>query len=123
MILDHIAIAVKDFDETIEFFERLTGSSPRIETDEERGLKIAIFPLKNVKIEIITPIRENTPISKFLNKRGNAVHHLAFKVSNLDEYLKKFPPLTPVEKGITASRIVFLDLNATHRILIELLED
>ena len=123
MLLDHVAIAVNDFDESVEFFGRLFGAEAHIETDMERGLKIAVFHLKNTRIEIMTPIREDSPISKFLKKRGNAIHHLAFRVSNLDEYLKKFPALTPVEKGVTASRIVFLDLEATHRILIELLED
>ncbi len=123
MKLDHVAIAVNDFEETVNSYRKLFGVEPKVEIDEGRGLRIAVFSLENVRIEVMTPMREDTAISKFLKKRGNGIHHLAFKVKRLEDYLKDFPPITPIEKGITASRVVFLDLDSTHRILIELVED
>jgi len=123
MKLDHVAIAVNDLDSAIQSYRKLLGVEPEIEVDEKRGLKIAVFRLENARIELMTPIREDTAISKFLKKRGNGLHHIALKVDKIEKYLKDFPPITPIEKGITASRVVFLDLEATHRVLIELVED
>ncbi len=123
MKLDHVAIAVNDFDETVNSYTKLFGVEPEIETDEDRGLKIAVFKLENVRIEVMTPVREDTAISKFLKKRGNGIHHIALRVKRIEDYLKDFPPITPIEKGITASRVVFLDLDSTHRVLVELVED
>ncbi len=123
MKLDHVAIAVNDFDETVNSYKKLFGVEPEVEVDDGRGLKIAIFHLENVRIEVMTPIKEDTAISKFLKKRGNAIHHIALKVNRIEDHLKDFPPITPIERGITASRVVFLDLDSTHRILIELVED
>ncbi len=122
MKLDHVAIAVSNLDEVVRTFKDILGVKPEIVTDEERGLKIAIFKLENVKLEFMQPVREETAISNFLKKRGNAIHHIALKVDNLENYMH-LPRIGDVQEGITAKKVIFLDLNFTHRILTELVSD
>ncbi len=123
MKLDHVAIAVKDFEKAIEFYKDLLDLEPEIEKDERRGIFVAIFKLENVRIEIISPISENSEISNFIEKKGGGIHHFALRVKNIEKYKEKFKCIGDIQQGITAKKVLFLDPREYFKTLIELTED
>ncbi len=123
MKLDHIAIAVEDFNKAIEFYKELLNIEPKIEKDEERGIIVGIFGLENVKIEIIAPISENSEITNFIKKRGGGIHHFAIRVNDIESYKKKFKTISDIQKGLTANKVLFLDPREYFKTLIELVEN
>jgi type III restriction enzyme len=84
--INHIGIAVSDLEKSVAIFKELFGIEPEYETLEDRGLKIAIFHLENVRIELTSPIRSGTALDNFLKKRGDGIHHLAFETDDVDAY-------------------------------------
>ncbi|MCS7244745.1 MAG: VOC family protein [candidate division WOR-3 bacterium] len=123
MKLDHIAIAVNDFEKALEFYKSLLNVEPEIEKDEKRGIIVGIFKLENVRIEVMAPISENSEISNFIQKRGGGIHHFALKVKNIEKYKEKFKCITDIQEGITAKKVLFLDPKEYFKTLIELTED
>ncbi|MDT7879533.1 MAG: VOC family protein [Candidatus Hydrothermia bacterium] len=123
MKVDHIAIAVENFNKAIEFYKELLRVEPEIEKDENRGIIVGIFKLENIKIEIISPISENSEISNFIKKRGGGIHHFALRVNNIEKYKEKFKCITDIQQGITAKKVLFLDPKEYFKTLIELTEE
>ncbi|MEO0144507.1 MAG: VOC family protein [candidate division WOR-3 bacterium] len=123
MKLDHIAIAVSDFEKAIEFYKSLLNIEPEIKKDEKRGIIVGIFKLENVKIEIMSPISENSEIKNFVEKRGGGIHHFALRVKNIEQYKEKFKCIGDIQEGITAKKVLFLDPREYFKTLIELTED
>lgn len=125
--LEHIGIAVRNMVEGNALFARLLGSECyKIETVEEEGVKTSFFRVGEVKIELLEATRPDSPISKFLEKRGEGIHHLAFEVDNIYtaiEYYRRlgFEPLTSLpKKGADNKLICFLHPKTTQGVLIEL---
>ncbi len=123
MKLDHIAIAVENFDKAIEFYRELLNIEPEIKEDKERGIIVGIFRLENIKIEIISPISENSEITNFIRKRGGGIHHFAIRVNDIERYKEKFKAISDIQKGLTANKVLFLDPREYFKTLIELVED
>ena len=127
--LDHIGIAVKSLDSVCKTLEDGLGISPDFEEEvEDQLVRIAGFKIGNSVIEYLEPISPESPISRFLEKRGNAVHHLAFRVDDLAQSL-----LSLKEKGYRlidenprmgaeGKKIAFLHPESFDGILIELCE-
>ncbi len=125
--LEHIGIAVKNMDAGNALFARLLGlECYKIETVEAEGVKTSFFRVGDVKIELLEPTRPDSPITKFLEKRGEGIHHLAFEVDNIyaaiDYYRRLgFEPINPEpKKGADDKLICFLHPKTTQGVLIEL---
>src|SRR5581483_5040677 len=76
--VDHIAIATPNLDESLAFFRDALGiTCDHIEEIPERGIRVAFLPIGGTRIELVTPTRENSEVSAFLDKRGGGIHHIA----------------------------------------------
>ncbi len=89
MRVDHIAIAVKSLDDAVKVYSALFDKEPdHIEVVEEQKVKTAIYYLGDVRIELLEPTSEDSPIAKFIEKRGEGLHHVAYKVDDLEKKLE-----------------------------------
>ena len=87
--IDHIGIAVRDLDEAIRVYERRLGlRSIGRERLEREGIEIAMIPIGESRIELITPLHPNSTVEKFLQDRGEAVHHVAYATDDVAASLK-----------------------------------
>jgi len=126
--VDHIAIAVKSLDEALAVFEGLLGvKAAHTETMTEQGVKAALIPIGDGEIELIEPINPEGGVAKFIEKRGEGIHHICLEVDNVDEELKSLAA-RGVElidkrgrKGL-AGKVGFLHPRAAKGVLIELAE-
>jgi len=128
--LEHIGIAVKNLAEANELFARLLGREHyKVEEVESEGVKTSFFDLGGVKIELLEAIRDDSPIAKFIEKRGQGVHHLAFDVKDIEssiqhyqeqgfEFIKAEP-----KQGADNKLICFLHPKSTQGVLVELCQD
>ncbi len=126
--IDHIGIAVNDVEEAAKLYTESLGLELEdIEVVAHRNVKVAIIPVGENKVELLEPTAPETPLAKFLAKRGEGLHHLALQVDNIDRELeelkRKGVPLIDQEPGTGAhqTRVAFLDPKAT-RILLEITE-
>jgi methylmalonyl-CoA/ethylmalonyl-CoA epimerase len=128
--IEHIGIAVKNLAEANEKFAQLLGRSHyKIEEVESEGVRTSFFELGGVKIELLEATRPDSPIAKFIEKKGEGIHHLAFAVKDIEEsiahYRKEgFEPLQNQPKeGADNKLICFLHPKKTQGTLIELCQD
>jgi len=129
MKLDHIAIVVKDLDEAILTYSRKLGlsmlSRQRVETE---GVEIAIMDLDNTHIELVKPIRDDTGVAKFLEKRGPGLHHICFEVDNIETLINILQTSglklidTKPRIGYKGNKAIFVHPSSTHGVLIEFYE-
>lgn len=128
--IEHIGIAVKNLKESNLLFEKLFGNPPYKEEEvESEGVKTSFFMNGPNKIELLEATNANSPIAKFLEKRGEGIHHIAFDVEDIDVEIKRlkaegFVVLneTP-KKGADNKLVVFLHPKSTNGILIELCQE
>jgi methylmalonyl-CoA/ethylmalonyl-CoA epimerase len=85
--IDHVAIAVKNLDEGTKIWKDM-GFEIEYEVVKDQGVKVGIVHLGDSRIEILEPLNEDSPISNFLEKRGEGLHHLAVQVENIEEVLE-----------------------------------
>ena len=126
----HVAVVVNNLDEALEIYERLFGvKAGKIETVPEQGVRAALLPMaEGGEIELLEPIDPQSGVAKFLEKRGEGIHHICLEVDNIDEELKSLN-----EKGVTlidkqprnglAGRIAFLHPKSVKGALIELAQE
>lgn len=128
--LEHIGIAVKNIKTANALFAQLLGREHyKIEEVESEGVRTSFFDIGGVKIELLEATREDSPIAKFIEKRGEGVHHLAFQVTDIsrsmDTYRQKgFDLINDAPKpGADSKMITFLHPKSTGGVLIELCEE
>ena len=127
--LEHIGIAVKNLTESNALFAKLLGKPHyKIEEVASEGVRTSFFDVGGIKIELLEAIRADSPIAKFIEKRGEGLHHLAFGVVGLEDRVteeieKGFRPLSEPKDGADNKRIVFLHPKTTNNVLVELCED
>jgi methylmalonyl-CoA/ethylmalonyl-CoA epimerase len=128
--IEHIGIAVKDLTESNELFKKLFGQAHyKIEAVESEGVSTSFFMLGETKIELVAAINETSSISKFIEKKGEGIHHIAYAVDNIElemERLKKegFELINQQPKdGADNKRICFLHPKSTNGVLVELCEE
>ena len=123
---NHVAIAVNNLDEVLALFESLFGLKPsKIEEVPDQGVKAALIPIGSGEIELLEPIDPNGGVAKFIERRGEGIHHICLEVDNTDEVLKSL-----AEKGVElidkvgrkglAGRVGFIHPRTTKGVLIEL---
>lgn len=127
--IDHIAIATDSLEKSLAFFEHTLGLQvSSIEELPERGIKVAMIPLGQSRIELIEPLHEQSEITGFLQKRGPGLHHIALCTSDIKEDIKQLndagkPPLHPTPKpGAHNTQVTFIHPKSTHGVLVELVE-
>ncbi len=88
--VDHIASVVKNLDEAVELYERAFGLKPAcIETLPEQGVKAALIPIgEQGEIELLEPIDAQSGVAKFLESRGEGIHHICLEVDDVDKELE-----------------------------------
>ncbi len=130
MKLEHIGIAVKSLGISDELFAKLLGKeSYKKESVEREGVVTSFYAAGESKIELLEASREESPISKFIEKKGEGIHHLAFGVENIIEEIKRlkkegfqFISEEPKE-GADNKLVVFLHPKSTNGVLVELCQE
>src|SRR5262245_19134237 len=125
--IDHLRIAVSSIDEAMNFWRDGLGLALKeIEVVEEQGVRVAILPVGESRIELLEATGEETPVGKFLAKRGAGIHHLSLEVSDLqamlEELKKRGIRLIDQEPRVGAggSLIAFIHPSSTGGVMIEL---
>ena len=127
--IEHIGVAVKNLEESIKFYEEILGlKCYQIEVVEDQKVKTAFFQIGQTKIELLESTDPEGPIGKFIEKRGEGIHHIAFATdklaSSLNDLKNKGIRLIDEEprKGSEGLNIAFLHPKSTNGVLIELCE-
>lgn len=128
--IEHIGIAVNSIADAIPFYEKVLGlKCYNIEEVADQKVKTAFFMIGQTKIELLESTDPEGPIGKFLEKRGEGIHHIAFAVENIEERLReaeaagiKLIDTTP-RRGAEGLSIAFLHPKSTLGVLTELCED
>ncbi|MBI4230803.1 MAG: methylmalonyl-CoA epimerase [Planctomycetes bacterium] len=128
--LDHIAIAVADLDRAVAFFRDILGL--RHEGTEEvptEGVKTAFFRAGAARIELVSPTAPGSAVSRFLERNGEGIHHIALRVDDIDAAMKSLKGAglaltsdTP-RPGAEGARITFIHPKSAHGVLVELKEE
>jgi methylmalonyl-CoA/ethylmalonyl-CoA epimerase len=128
--IEHIGIAVKNLEESIPFYENVLGlKCYAVEEVKDQRVKTAFFMVGQTKIELLESTDPEGPIGKFIEKRGEGVHHLAFATkeieSALEEVAEKGVNLIDKapRKGAEGLDIAFLHPKSTHGVLMEFCEN
>lgn len=125
--IEHIGIAVKNLDASNKLIEKLFGeASYKEEKVEREGVTTSFFKVGESKIELVESTREGSAIAKYLEKRGEGIHHLAFEVADIESEMKRLKDAgfellheKPVD-GADNKLICFLHPRSTNGILVEL---
>ena len=127
--IEHIGIAVKNLDKAIEYYEKILGlKCYAIEEIKDQKVRTAFFKVGQTKIELLESTNSDGPIGRFIEKRGEGVHHIAFNVKSLPEKLKEVANkgiqlIDEVpKKGAEGLDIAFLHPKSTFGVLTEFCE-
>ena len=128
--IDHIAIAVRNLESAVERFRALTGVDPddiRIEEVPSENVRVAFIPVGGSKIELLEPLSDESPLSKFLEKRGDGLHHIALETDDLEAETRRaenngIEPLSAPSMGAGNKKIVFFNPKETNRVLVEFVQ-
>jgi methylmalonyl-CoA/ethylmalonyl-CoA epimerase len=128
--IEHIGIAVKSLEESIKFYENILGlKCYALEEVKDQKVKTAFFKIGQTKIELLESTDPEGPIGKFIEKKGEGIHHIAYAIDNIEQVLKE-AELKGVQlidkvarKGAEGLDIAFLHPKSTGGILTELCED
>lgn len=127
MKIAHIGIAVKDLEKALTFYRDVLGlkvSTPQVL--KEQQVKAAFMPLGETKLELLEPTHPESPVARFLEERGEGIHHLAVEVADIEAKLKEIEASgarlidkTP-RQGAGGARIAFLHPKSASGVLLEL---
>ena len=127
MKLDHIGIAVKSLD-AARIYSALGLKVDHVENVESQGVKTAFIEVGDTNLELLEPLSADSPVAKFIDKRGEGIHHICFRVTDLESHLARLKKQgyrlineTPVP-GAQGCRVAFLHPSAGNGVLIELSE-
>lgn len=126
MKIDHIAIAVNDVEESAKIYQQALGvDNVEFETVESEGVKIAILHLENARVELIQPTNDSSPIKKFLDKKGQGLHHLALDTDNIEGEVERMAGcgiqfLGDIRPGSAGTKVTFIHPKSLHGVLAEL---
>ncbi|WP_460190262.1 methylmalonyl-CoA epimerase [Urechidicola sp. KH5] len=128
--IEHLGIAVRDLEASNQLFEKLFGAAPyKSEAVESEGVITSFFKSGPNKIELLGATNPESPIAKFLEKRGEGIHHIAFAVDDINAELKRLKAEgftlineTP-KRGADNKLIAFVDPKTTNGVLIELCQE
>jgi methylmalonyl-CoA/ethylmalonyl-CoA epimerase len=127
--IDHIGVAVEDLDAAIGLYER-DYQMPCVhrETVTEQGVEAVLLDVGENHVELLSPLGEDTPVGKFLAKRGPGLHHVAYQVSDIEGTLARLRESglrlidSQPRTGIRSSRVAFLHPSSTGGVLTEIVQ-
>ena len=127
--IDHIAIAVSDLDAEIKKYKDVLGLEFHgTEVVDDQKVKVAFFSVGDVHIELTAPTQDDSPIKKFLDKKGSGIHHIAYEVDDIEAQIKDFQEkeIRMINKepriGAGNAKIAFAHPKSFSGVLIELKE-
>ena len=126
MKIDHIAIAVNDLEASAKVYQKALGIDEiEFETVETEGVKVAIIPMENGRIELMQPTKDDSPIKKFLDKKGPGLHHMALETDNIDGEVERMEGcgvqfLGKVRPGSAGTKVTFIHPKSLEGVLAEL---
>ena len=130
MKVEHIGIAIKDLANSNALFAKLFGEAHyKVESVESEGVSTSFFKCGETKIELLEATRPDSPIAKFIEKRGEGIHHIAFEVEDIHAEMKRlagegFTILNPEpKKGADNKLVCFLHPKTTNGVLVELCQE
>ncbi len=128
--IEHIGIAVKNIDKSNDLFTSLFGESHyKIEDVLSEGVRTSFFQIGTNKIELLEATNKNSPIAKFIDKKGEGIHHIAFAVNNIEQEIARLKKegFTVInekpKRGADNKLVAFLHPKSTNGVLIELCQD
>ena len=126
MKIDHIAIAVNDVEASAKVYQKALGIDEiEFETVESEGVKVAIIPMENGRIELMQPTKDDSPIKKFLDKNGPGLHHMALETDDIDGEVERMEGcgvqfLGKVRPGSAGTKVTFIHPKSLEGVLAEL---
>ena len=126
MKIDHVAIAVNDVEKSAEVYQQALGvDNVEFETVESEGVKVAILHLENGRVELMQPTNDTSPIRKFLDKKGEGLHHLALETDNIEGEVERMEGcqiqfLGQIRPGSAGTKVTFIHPKSLHGVLTEL---
>ena len=128
--IEHIGIAVKDMEKAKKIYENLLDEEAyKVESVDSEAVDTVFFKTGESKIELLSATRENSPIAKFIDKKGEGMHHIAFDVDDIDAEIKRleekgYQLLNKEPKGGADNKLVaFLHPKSSNGVLVELCHD
>ncbi len=126
MKIDHIAIAVNDVEESAKIYQQALGvDNVEFETVESEGVKVAIIHLDNARVELMQPTNDESPIKKFLDKKGQGLHHMALDTDDIEGEVERMEGcgiqfLGKIRPGSAGTKVTFIHPKSLHGVLAEL---
>lgn len=124
--VDHIAIATANLEESLALWEGALGiRCQHVEELPERGIKVAMLPVGDTRIELVAPMHENSEVSAFLANKGGGIHHVALRVDDVDGAVGELEGLglriaQQPAAGAHGCRVAFVHPKSTGGVLLEL---
>ena len=126
MKIDHVAIAVNDVEEAAKIYQQALGvDSVEFETVESEGVKVAIIHLENGRVELMQPTNDSSPIKKFLDKKGQGLHHMALDTDDIEGEVERMEGcgiqfLGKIRPGSAGTKVTFIHPKSLNGVLAEL---
>jgi len=127
---EHIGVAVRDLKKAVPFFEKLTGTRCYKQQEvESEGVITAFFRIGETKLELLQATRPDSPVMKFIESRGEGIHHIAFHVDNVEEAMEKAKShgvrliSMQAKQGADNKLIAFMHPKDTFGVLMELCQE
>ncbi|HSR93932.1 MAG TPA: methylmalonyl-CoA epimerase [Solirubrobacterales bacterium] len=127
--IDHIGVAVEDIDAALELYEKTFEMTvAHRETVESQGVEAALLDVGDGHVELMRPLAPDTPVGKFLARKGPNLHHVAYAVEDIDSTLEKLAGAglelidSKARVGIRGSRVAFIQPRSTGGVLTEIVE-
>jgi len=129
MKIDHLGIAVRSISDSLGFYRDALGLELQgTETVEDQGVNVALLPVGESRIELLEPVSEETPVGRFIARRGEGLHHICYEVEDLGariaelkdrgvRFLDGYP-----RRGAEGKLVAFLHPTSAHGVLVELVE-
>ncbi len=128
--IDHIGIAVKDIQSVLGFYAEALGlDNLGYEVVEDQGVRVAFLPVGESRLELLEPLNDDSPLAKFISKRGEGIHHICLDVDSVSESLSEMKErgLQLIDQqprpGAHHKEIAFVHPKASSGVLIELSQD
>jgi len=128
-IIDHLGVAVRSIEETLKFYRDTLGLTPSDpEEVPSEGVRVSFLPLGESRVELLEALGPESPIARFIDKRGEGIHHVCLRVADLEEAVadlerrgaQVIPP--SIRTGAGGRRIAFVHPRSTGGVLLELKE-
>jgi methylmalonyl-CoA epimerase len=129
MKIDHLGIAVRSISDSLSFYREVLGMEPAAaETVEDQGVRVALLPVGESRIELLEPFSDDTPVGRFIAKRGEGLHHICYEVEDLASKMEdlKSRGVRVLDgyprRGAEGKLVAFLHPASANGVLVELVE-